>query len=166
MIGLHFTDESLGCLRVEGVETAEVTLYIGTGTLQPVCVDRIEEHETYSEWFNTPAEIVVAAETVKARGNGMWAVGITSMYVLKSVACETDHPEAGRGDTDISVMPGYRLNVADRSIANFHLSKSALLMLASVFSDMEHARSIYRHAVEQEYRFFSYGDAMILGETE
>ena len=138
--GLHFTDELLGHLKAKGVETAEVTLHVGAGTFQPVRVDKIEEHKMHNEWFDVPAETVAARETGRLK--------------------------AGRGDTDIFITPGYRFNVADRLITNFHLPKSTLLMLVSAFSGMEHIRSVYRHAVEQEYRFFSYGDAMILGKAE
>ena len=164
--GLHFTDELLGCLKAKGVETAEVTLHVGAGTFQPVRVDKIEEHKMHSEWFDVPAETVAAVEAAKARGNKVWAVGTTSMRALESAARETGRLKAGRGDTDIFITPGYRFNVADRLITNFHLPKSTLLMLVSAFSGMEHIRSVYRHAVEQEYRFFSYGDAMILGKAE
>ena len=164
--GLHFTDELLGRLKAKGVETAEVTLHVGAGTFQPVRVDKIEEHKMHSEWFDVPAETVAAVEAAKARGNKVWAVGTTSMRALESAARETGRLKAGRGDTDIFITPGYRFNVADRLITNFHLPKSTLLMLVSAFSGMEHIRSVYRHAVEQEYRFFSYGDAMILGKAE
>ena len=164
--GLHFTDELLGCLKAKGVETAEVTLHVGAGTFQPVRVDKIEEHKMHSEWFDVPAETVAAVEAAKARGNKVWAVGTTSMRALESAARETGRLKAGRGDTDIFITPGYRFNVADRLITNFHLPKSTLLLLVSAFSGMKHIRSVYRHAVEQEYRFFSYGDAMILGKAE
>ena len=164
--GLHFTDELLGRLKAKGVETAEVTLHVGAGTFQPVRVDKIEEHKMHSEWFDVPAETVAAVEAAKARGNKVWAVGTTSMRALESAARETGRLKAGRGDTDIFITPGYRFNVADRLITNFHLPKSTLLMLVSAFSGMEHIRSVYRHAVEREYRFFSYGDAMILGKAE
>ncbi|KZC86842.1 S-adenosylmethionine:tRNA ribosyltransferase-isomerase [Neisseria flavescens] len=164
--GLHFTDELLGRLKAKGVETAEVTLHVGAGTFQPVRVDKIEEHKMHSEWFDVPAETVATVEAAKARGNKVWAVGTTSMRALESAARETGRLKAGRGDTDIFITPGYRFNVADRLITNFHLPKSTLLMLVSAFSGMEHIRSVYRHAVEQEYRFFSYGDAMILGKVE
>ena len=164
--GLHFTDELLSRLKAKGVETAEVTLHVGAGTFQPVRVDKIEEHKMHSEWFDVPAETVAAVEAAKARGNKVWAVGTTSMRALESAARETGRLKAGRGDTDIFITPGYRFNVADRLITNFHLPKSTLLMLVSAFSGMEHIRSVYCHAVEQEYRFFSYGDAMILGKAE
>ena len=161
--GLHFTDELLGRLKAKGVETAEVTLHVGAGTFQPVRVDKIEEHKMHSEWFDVPPETVAAIEAAHARGNKVWAVGTTSMRALESAARETGRLKAGQGDTDIFITPGYRFRVIDRLITNFHLPKSTLLMLVSAFSGMEHIRAVYRHAVEHEYRFFSYGDAMVLG---
>ena len=164
--GLHFTDELLDRLKAKGVETAEVTLHVGAGTFQPVRVDKIEEHKMHSEWFDVPPETVAAIEATHARGNKVWAVGTTSMRALESAARETGRLKAGQGDTDIFITPGYRFRVIDRLITNFHLPKSTLLMLVSAFSSMEHIRSVYRHAVEHEYRFFSYGDAMVLGRRE
>ena len=164
--GLHFTDELLGRLKAKGVETAEVTLHVGAGTFQPVRVDKIEEHKMHSEWFDVPPETVAAIEAAHARGNKVWAVGTTSMRALESAARETGRLKAGQGDTDIFITPGYRFRVIDRLITNFHLPKSTLLMLVSAFSGMEHIRAVYRHAVEHEYRFFSYGDAMVLERNE
>ncbi len=164
--GLHFTDELLGRLKAKGVETAEVTLHVGAGTFQPVRVDKIEEHKMHSEWFEVPSETAAAVEAAKARGNKVWAVGTTSMRALESAALETGRLKVGQGDTDIFITPGYRFNVADRLVTNFHLPKSTLLMLVSAFSGMGHIRAVYRHAVEREYRFFSYGDAMVLGRNE
>ena len=164
--GLHFTDGLLGSLKAKGVETAEITLHVGAGTFQPVRVDKIEEHKMHSEWFDVPPETVAAIEAAHARGNKVWAVGTTSMRALESAARETGRLKAGQGDTDIFITPGYRFRVIDRLITNFHLPKSTLLMLVSAFSGMEHIRAVYRHAVEHEYRFFSYGDAMVLGRRE
>lgn len=163
--GLHFTDELLGRLKAKGVETAEVTLHVGAGTFQPVRVDKIEEHKMHSEWFDVPPETVAAIEAAHARGNKVWAVGTTSMRALESAARETGRLKAGQGDTDIFITPSYRFRVIDRLITNFHLPKSTLLMLVAAFSGMEHIRTVYRHAVEHEYRFFSYGDAMLLGRA-
>ncbi len=164
--GLHFTEELLRRLKDKGAVTAEVTLHVGAGTFQPVRVDKIEEHKMHSEWFEVPSETAAAVEAAKARGNKVWAVGTTSMRALESAARETGRLKAGQGDTDIFITPGYRFNVADRLVTNFHLPKSTLLMLVSAFSGMGHIRAAYRHAVEREYRFFSYGDAMVLGRNE
>lgn len=164
--GLHFTDELLTALKAKGVEMAEVTLHVGAGTFQPVRVDNIADHKMHSEWFEVPSETVAAIEAAKARGNQVWSVGTTSMRALESAARETGRLKAGQGDTDIFISPGYRFNVVDRLITNFHLPKSTLLMLVSALSGMQHIRDVYQHAVEQEYRFFSYGNAMILGRIE
>ena len=164
--GLHFTDELLTALKAKGVEMAEVTLHVGAGTFQPVRVDNIADHKMHSEWFEVPSETVAAIEAAKARGNQVWSVGTTSMRALESAARETGRLKAGQGDTDIFITPGYRFNVVDRLITNFHLPKSTLLMLVSALSGMQHIRDVYQHAIEQQYRFFSYGDAMILGRIE
>ena len=164
--GLHFTDELLGRLKAKGVATAEVTLHVGAGTFQPVRVSNIAEHKMHSEWFDVPPETVAAVEAARARGGKVWAVGTTSMRALESAARETGRLKAGRGDTDIFITPGYRFNVADRLITNFHLPKSTLLMLVAAFSGLGHIRAAYRHAVEREYRFFSYGDAMLLERSD
>lgn len=164
--GLHFTDSLLEAIRAKGVHTAEVTLHVGAGTFQPVRVENIAEHTMHSEWFDVPSETVAAIEAAQQRGGRVWAVGTTSMRALESAARETGRLKAGMGDTDIFITPGYRFRVADRLITNFHLPKSTLLMLVSAFSGTEHIRRIYRHAVGQQYRFFSYGDAMILGRAD
>lgn len=164
--GLHFTDELLEKLKAKGVQTAEVTLHVGAGTFQPVRVDNIAEHKMHSEWFDVPQATVDLIESARARGSKIWSVGTTSMRALESAARETGKLKAGQGDTDIFITPGYRFRVVDRLITNFHLPKSTLLMLVSALSGMEHIRRAYRHAVEHKYRFFSYGDAMILGKTE
>ncbi|HEZ4608370.1 TPA: tRNA preQ1(34) S-adenosylmethionine ribosyltransferase-isomerase QueA [Neisseria meningitidis] len=164
--GLHFTEELLRRLKDKGAVTAEVTLHVGAGTFQPVRVEKIEEHKMHSEWFEVPSETAAAVEAAKARGNKVWAVGTTSMRSLESAARATGRLKAGQGDTDIFITPGYRFNVVDRLVTNFHLPKSTLLMLVSAFSGMGHIRAAYRYAVEREYRFFSYGDAMVLGRNE
>ena len=164
--GLHFTDELLAHLKAKGVEMTEVTLHVGAGTFQPVRVDNISEHKMHSEWFEVSAQTVAVIEAAKARGNRVWAVGTTSMRALESAARETGRLSAGQGDTDIFITPGYRFNVVDRLITNFHLPKSTLLMLVSALSGTPHIRQVYAHAVAAEYRFFSYGDAMILGRVD
>lgn len=163
--GLHFTDSLLAALRAKGVQLAEVTLHVGAGTFQPVRVDNIAEHKMHSEWYEVSPETVAAIEAAKARGGKVWAVGTTSMRALESAA-RSGALQAGQGDTDIFITPGYRFKVIDRLITNFHLPKSTLLMLVSAFSGTEHIRSVYRHAIAERYRFFSYGDAMLLGRNE
>ena len=159
--GLHFTDALLGSLKAKGVEFAEVTLHVGAGTFQPVRVDNIAEHKMHSEWFDVPADTVAKIAAAKQRGNKVWAVGTTSLRAIESAA-RSGSLKAGQGDTDIFITPGFSFQVIDRLITNFHLPKSTLLMLVSAFSGCDKIRAVYRHAVAQEYRFFSYGDAMIL----
>ena len=160
--GLHFTDALLGSLKNKGVEFAEVTLHVGAGTFQPVRVDNIAEHKMHSEWFEVPEDTVAKIAAAKQRGSKVWSVGTTSLRAIESAA-RSGSLKAGQGDTDIFITPGFQFQVIDRLITNFHLPKSTLLMLVSAFSGCDKIRAVYRHAVAQEYRFFSYGDAMILG---
>ena len=159
--GLHFTHEILSALQQKGVEFAEVTLHVGAGTFQPVRVDNIAEHKMHSEWFDVPEATVAKIQAAKAHGNRVWSVGTTSLRAIESAA-RSGSLQAGQGDTDIFITPGYTFRVIDGLITNFHLPKSTLLMLVSAFAGSERIREIYRHAIEQEYRFFSYGDAMLL----
>lgn len=163
--GLHFTEGLLDDLRAQGVVMAEVTLHVGAGTFQPVRVDNIAEHKMHSEWFEVPAATVSAIGQAKAAGKRVWAIGTTSMRALESAAAD-GYLKAGAGNTDIFITPGYRFRVVDRLLTNFHLPKSTLLMLVSAFSGSEHIRELYAHAVAQRYRFFSYGDAMVLERAE
>ena len=160
--GLHFTDEILRKLRDKGVRFAEITLHVGAGTFQPVRGDDIAGHKMHSELYEVPQSVVDAVARTRERGGRVWAVGTTSVRALESAA-RSGSLKAGEGDTDIFITPGYRFRVADRLITNFHLPKSTLLMLVSAFAGSNRIREIYRHAVEQRYRFFSYGDAMLLG---
>jgi S-adenosylmethionine:tRNA ribosyltransferase-isomerase len=164
--GLHFTDELLAQLKAKGVHMAEVTLHVGAGTFQPVRVDNIAEHKMHSEWYEVPPAVVAAIEAAKARGNKVWAVGTTSMRALESAARATGRLQAGRRRHGYFHHTGLCFKVVDRLITNFHLPKSTLLMLVSAFSGTAHIRAVYEHAIEQQYRFFSYGDAMILGLSE
>ncbi|SSY70190.1 tRNA preQ1(34) S-adenosylmethionine ribosyltransferase-isomerase QueA [Alysiella crassa] len=163
--GLHFTDEILNALQNKGVEFAEVTLHVGAGTFQPVRVDNIAEHKMHSEWFDVPAETVAKIQAAQTRGNKIWSVGTTSLRAIESAA-RSGSLQAGTGDTDIFITPGYEFQVIDRLITNFHLPKSTLLMLVSAFSGSQRIREVYQHAIGREYRFFSYGDAMILGREQ
>ena len=161
--GLHFTEEILTQLKNKGVKFAEVTLHVGAGTFQPVRVDNIADHKMHSEWFNVPEQTVQQIELAKARGNKIWSVGTTSLRAIESAA-RSGSLKAGTGDTDIFITPGYEFQVIDCLLTNFHLPKSTLLMLVSAFAGYDHIRQIYQHAIAQEYRFFSYGDAMILSK--
>ena len=163
--GLHFTDDLLQQLQQKGVHLAEITLHVGAGTFQPVRVDNIAEHHMHSEWYVVSQEVVAQIEAAHARGNRVWAVGTTSMRALESAA-RSGRLQAGQGDTDIFITPGFQFRVIDRLITNFHLPKSTLLMLVSAFHGFNEIHSLYQHAIEQKYCFFSYGDAMLLSRKQ
>ncbi|MDG0025203.1 tRNA preQ1(34) S-adenosylmethionine ribosyltransferase-isomerase QueA [Trinickia sp. Y13] len=164
--GLHFDEALLARLDQQGVERATLTLHVGAGTFQPVRVENISEHKMHSEWYQLPQTLVDRIAATRARGGRVIAVGTTSMRALEAAARDAD--AAGRplaaasAETDIFITPGYRFRVVDRLVTNFHLPKSTLLMLVSAFAGIETIREAYRHAIEQRYRFFSYGDAMLL----
>ncbi|OXI89524.1 tRNA preQ1(34) S-adenosylmethionine ribosyltransferase-isomerase QueA [Burkholderia sp. AU31652] len=164
--GLHFDQPMLDRLDAMGVERATLTLHVGAGTFQPVRVDNIAEHKMHSEWYDLPQSLVDKIAATRARGGNVIAVGTTSMRALEAAARAAD--EAGRplaatqAETDIFITPGYRFRVVDRLVTNFHLPKSTLLMLVSAFAGVETIRAAYRHAIDERYRFFSYGDAMLL----
>lgn len=159
--GLHFTDEVMAALTKKGVEQVFVTLHVGAGTFQPVRVDEIADHKMHSEWFEVTTETVNAINAAHARGNKVWAVGTTSLRALESAA-RSGSLISGSQETDIFITPGFEFKVVDRLLTNFHLPKSTLLMLVSAFSGFDEIKQIYQHAIEQKYRFFSYGDAMLL----
>ena len=164
--GLYFDLPLLEKLDAMGVERATLTLHVGAGTFQPVRVENIAEHRMHSEWYDLPQSLVDKIAATRARGGNVIAVGTTSMRALEAAARSAD--EAGRplaatqAETDIFITPGYRFRVVDRLVTNFHLPKSTLLMLVSAFAGVETIRAAYRHAIDQRYRFFSYGDAMLL----
>jgi S-adenosylmethionine:tRNA ribosyltransferase-isomerase len=159
--GLHFDEAMLDRLKAHGVQIAYVTLHVGAGTFQPVRVDNITEHKMHSERYSVPEETVALIKATQAQGNKVTAVGTTSMRALESAARSGDLV-AGSGDTDIFITPGYEFKVVERILTNFHLPKSTLLMLVSAFAGFSHIQQAYQHAVEKEYRFFSYGDAMLI----
>ena len=163
--GLHFDPAMLANLEKMGVKTAYVTLHVGAGTFQPVRVENISEHHMHSEWYTVPQLTVDLIRQVKAEGGRVVSVGTTSLRALESAAAGGEL-EAGSGETNIFIFPGYRFRVVERLLTNFHLPKSTLLMLVSAFGGMENIRRAYRHAVEQRYRFFSYGDAMLIERRE
>ncbi|MDQ5927067.1 MAG: S-adenosylmethionine:tRNA ribosyltransferase-isomerase [Pseudomonadota bacterium] len=162
---LHFDDALLTALRERGVQTAEVTLHVGAGTFQPVRTDNLAEHKMHSEWFEVPARTVAAIEATKAAGGRVVSVGTTTLRALESAALHAPSGQilqAGSRDTDIFITPGFQFKVVDLLITNFHLPKSTLMMLVSALAGYEHIRSLYQHAITQSYRFFSYGDAMLI----
>jgi S-adenosylmethionine:tRNA ribosyltransferase-isomerase len=163
--GLHFDDELLNVLKSTGIEFAYVTLHVGAGTFQPVRVDKIEDHLMHSEVAHVPQETVDAVERTRARGGRVVAVGTTSVRSLES-ASRAGQLNTFRGETDIFIYPGYRFQTVDAMITNFHLPESTLIMLVSAFAGYRNIMSAYQEAVEQRYRFFSYGDAMFLTAQE
>jgi S-adenosylmethionine:tRNA ribosyltransferase-isomerase len=164
--GLHFDAALFAALDARGVERATLTLHVGAGTFQPVRVENLEEHRMHSEWYRLPQALADKVTAAKARGNRVIAVGTTSLRALEAAA--RDAAEAGRplsetsAETDIFITPGYEFRVVDRLVTNFHLPKSTLMMLVSAFAGMDAIRAAYAHAIEEQYRFFSYGDAMLL----
>jgi S-adenosylmethionine:tRNA ribosyltransferase-isomerase len=155
---LHFDEGVLRGLEAQGVSRASVTLHVGAGTFQPVKTENLAEHRMHSEWYNIPPETIQAIADCRARGGRVVAVGTTSVRTLESWA------QSGltSGDTQIFITPGFEFKVVDVLITNFHLPKSTLLMLVSAFAGFEHMHALYRHAIANQYRFFSYGDAMLL----
>lgn len=159
--GLHFGAEMLESLREQGVNIAYVTLHVGAGTFKPVRTERIAEHVMHSERYTVPQTTVDVIVQAKAKGGRVIAVGTTSLRALESAASRGELI-AGSGETNIFITPGYRFKVVDVLLTNFHLPKSTLLMLVCAFGGMDKMLAAYRHAVENEYRFFSYGDAMLI----
>ena len=169
--GLHFDEGIFAQLRARGIETATITLHVGAGTFQPVRVENLDEHVMHHEWYHLPQSTVDAIAACRARGGKVVAVGTTSLRALESAARHQNIAPGGllhadSRETDLFIRPGYAFKVVDRLITNFHLPKSTLLMLVSAFAGYETMRSAYRHAIEQRYRFFSYGDAMLLTKTD
>jgi len=163
--GLHFDEPLLESLRRRGVSTAYLTLHVGAGTFQPVRVQNLAGHEMHSEWYHVPQATVDAIAQAQRRGGRIIAVGTTSLRALETAAAGGEL-EAGYGESRLFILPGYRFRVVERLITNFHLPKSTLLMLVSAFGGMDNIRRAYRHAVGQRYRFFSYGDAMLIERQE
>ena len=159
--GLHFDDAFLKRLQDKGVLLTWLTLHVGAGTFQPVRTENLAEHRMHSEWYRLPQETVDTIETARRAGRDVVAVGTTSLRALES-ASQTGTLVAGSADTQLFITPGYRFNTVTRLITNFHLPKSTLMMLVSAFADVDRIRQAYAHAIEQRYRFFSYGDAMLL----
>ncbi|MBI5436416.1 MAG: tRNA preQ1(34) S-adenosylmethionine ribosyltransferase-isomerase QueA [Nitrosomonadales bacterium] len=159
--GLHFDDAMLAALKARGAQIAYVTLHVGAGTFQPVRAENIHEHVMHSERYTIPQATVEAIRQARAQGGRVIAVGTTSLRALES-ATRQGELKAGKSETNIFITPGYRFKVVDVLLTNFHLPKSTLLMLVCAFGGMAEMLAAYRHAVEQEYHFFSYGDAMLI----
>ena len=164
--GLHFDAPLLERLRERGVGLAHVTLHVGAGTFQPVRVQDLSRHRMHTERYHVPQATAEAIAATHKRGGRVVAVGTTSLRTLESAANDDGSVNAGAGETALFVTPGYRFKVVDRLITNFHLPKSTLLMLVSAFGGLENIRAAYRHAIDHGFRFFSYGDAMLIHRHE
>ena len=160
--GLHFTESLMDRLRKKGVHLGFVTLHVGLGTFRPVQVDEIEDHVMHSELYSIPTETADLIRMAKQEGRRVIAVGTTSIRTLESAAVDHGMIEAKQGWTNIFIYPGYQFKIVDAGITNFHLPKSTLIMLVSAFAGREFTLKAYRTAVEENYRFFSFGDAMLI----
>ena len=159
--GLHFDQALLDALRARGVESGHVTLHVGAGTFQPVRVDELSEHRMHSEWLNVGAALVEQVRRTRANGGRVVAVGTTVVRALES-ALRDGELQPFAGETSIFILPGYRIRSVDALLTNFHLPESTLLMLVSAFAGRQRIMAAYAHAIRERYRFFSYGDAMLL----
>lgn len=161
--GLHFDEDLLANLKAAGANFAYVTLHVGAGTFQPVRTEDIRDHQMHSEWLNVPPETIQAINETKAKGGRVIAIGTTSVRALESAALYNDGQlQAWSGETQIFIYPSYQWKVIDALFTNFHLPESTLLMLVCAFAGKERVMNAYAQAVEQKYRFFSYGDAMLV----
>ena len=160
--GLHFTDEILARLRERQVAIAPLTLHVGLGTFLPVRVDDIREHRMHAEWYAIPEETARLVNRARRAGRRIFALGTTSARALESAADDAGELSAGTAESEIFIYPGYRFRTVDVLITNFHLPKSTLLMLVSAFAGREFVLQAYRRAVAERYRFFSYGDCMLI----
>ncbi len=160
--GLHFDEAMLSSLAAAGVASTYVTLHVGAGTFQPVDADDLAAHRMHAEWYRIPAETVAAVDATRRRGGRIVAIGTTSLRALESATDEAGRVRAGEAETQLFITPGYRFRTVERLVTNFHLPKSTLLMLVSAFAGYDSIRAAYAHAIARRYRFFSYGDAMLL----
>lgn len=163
--GLHFDQATMDKLEQKGVAKTFVTLHVGSGTFQPVRVDDLSEHIMHKEFYSVSQNTVDAIKQTQEKGGRVVAIGTTAVRALES-ASATGQIAAGFGDTDLFITPGYRFKSVDAMLTNFHLPESTLLMLISAFSGYGHVMNAYQHAIKQEYRFFSYGDAMFLSDVD
>jgi S-adenosylmethionine:tRNA ribosyltransferase-isomerase len=158
--GLHFDEALLEALGRRGVQHVFLTLHVGAGTFAPVRCRRVEDHRLHAEWLEVPEGVCAAVRRTRERGGRIVAVGTTSVRALESAARKNGLQQPFEGETELFIYPGYRFQVVDVMVTNFHLPESSLLMLVSAFAGREHVLAAYRHAVRERYRFFSYGDAM------
>jgi S-adenosylmethionine:tRNA ribosyltransferase-isomerase len=159
--GLHFTRPLIEQLKQGGVQFAFITLHVGAGTFKPVTEENLEDHQIHAEWFSIDQENAAIINTAKSKGGRIITVGTTSTRVLETVATNA-RIEATRGTTDLFILPGYKFKMIDAMITNFHLPKSTLLALVAAFAGLDNILAAYNHAIEKRYRFYSYGDAMLI----
>ena len=160
--GLHFTDDVLKTLDKRGIEIVKLTLHVGAGTFLPVTAERTEDHQMHAEWGHITEQTAAKLNAARSRGNRIISIGTTSLRLLESCATEHRVIKPFLGETDIFITPGYRFKGVDGLITNFHLPKSTLFMLVSAFSGLDVMRRAYNHAVDKQYRFYSYGDSSLL----
>jgi S-adenosylmethionine:tRNA ribosyltransferase-isomerase len=160
--GLHFTDELLAMLSAKGVRRADVLLHVGAGTFKPVDADDLTAHEMHEEWYRVTPETAAAVNDTRADGAKVWAIGTTTVRTLESVVDLAGCVRAGEGETRIFIHPPYTIRSVDHLVTNFHLPRSTLLMLVSAFAGADLMRVAYATAVQEQYRFYSYGDAMLI----
>lgn len=160
--GLHFTDELLEAIRAKGIRIVFITLHVGLGTFRPVSVDNIDDHEMHSEYYQISEDTAQLLNETRREGGRIISVGTTTTRTLETVRSQHDQFVASSGWTDIFIYPGYEFKAIDGLITNFHLPKSTLVMLVSAFSTRKNVLNAYREAVERQYRFFSFGDAMLI----
>jgi S-adenosylmethionine:tRNA ribosyltransferase-isomerase len=160
--GLHFTRELLDTLDARGVACAEVLLHVGAGTFKPVEVDDPAQHVMHEEWYSVSTDAANTVNERRASGGRVWAVGTTSVRTLESAALDDGTIRAGEGETRIFIRPPYRFRAVDRLVTNFHLPRSTLIMLVAAFAGYDLTMRAYREAIDERYRFYSYGDAMVI----
>ena len=160
--GLHFTPTLLQALSDKEISCATITLHVGPGTFQPVKTQLVEDHRMHPEWFNVSKDVAKQIQDVRQRGGRVVAVGTTVARSLESAAHEQGEVRSGAGETQLFILPGFQFRVVDVLMTNFHFPETTLLMLVSAFAGVEVVRAAYAHAVRERYRFYSYGDAMLI----
>jgi S-adenosylmethionine:tRNA ribosyltransferase-isomerase len=160
--GLHFTDALLAQIEAKGVRILRIVLHVGVGTFRPIEAEDPAEHVMHSEHYSVGDEAIEAMEAIRARGGDIWAVGTTVARTLESITDDSGVMRAGSGSTNLFIRPGYKFKAVDHLITNFHLPRSTLMMLVAAFGGYEPVMQAYREAIDREYRFYSYGDAMVL----
>ena len=160
--GLHFTEDLLGQLQAQGVASTYITLHVGAGTFQPVRVDDVSQHQMHLEHYEIPHQTIAEVKNTQQQGGRIIAVGTTVVRALESSALATGQIQAGAGESRLFITPGFEFKVVQGLITNFHLPRSTLLMLVSAFAGVKTIRDAYAAAIEREYRFFSFGDAMFI----